>query len=123
MNASKSSVKTWSPTRYPGLYKHSNGTYYVRIGSKTSRSLKTKVQAVALNRRNEVLAEAEDQLQNPASLKLASDTFGVAVEMRRWQIYNDASLKSDTKTTMSAVIQGVLDNWPGLERREIAGVS
>ena len=126
MNSPKSTgntVKTWNPTKYQGLYKHANGTYYVRIGSKTWRSLKTKVQAVALNRRNEVLAEAERQIDNPASISLAGTKVADAVEMRRWQIYNDASLKRSTKVAMNKVLQSVLNSWAGLDQRDLRKVN
>ncbi len=121
--SAKTTPKAWNPTKYRGLYKHANGTYYVRVGSKTWRSLKTKVQAVALKRRDEVLIEAENQIANPASIELKGTSMAAAIEVRRWQIYNDASLKSSTRVTASNVLQGLINSWPGLEQREIRDVT
>lgn len=119
-----SATKSWTPTRYPGLYKHANGTYYVRIGgNKTWKSLRTKVQSVALKLRDEVQREAERKLDNPNSLTLHGTQVKHAIAMRRWQLLHDASIKNSTRVFWNDIFQCVLNSWPGLEETDLRKIS
>ena len=119
-----SATKTWNPTRYQGLYKHANGTYYVRVGgNKTWRSLKTKIQSVALKRRDVVQLEAERQLDNQATIKMDGTTVGSAIEVRRWQLLNDVSIKNSTRIFWNDILQCVLNSWRGLAERDLRKIT
>ncbi|MDF1815633.1 MAG: site-specific integrase [Verrucomicrobiales bacterium] len=112
--------KTWNPTKYPGLYKHANGTYYVRVGRKTWRSLKTKVLAVALKSREEVLREVERQEDDSAaSLQLDGTKVKHAVKVIRWRILHDPSLKPNTRVYSNDLICSLTRSWKGFEEMEL----
>ncbi len=115
-----SATKTWTPTRYPGLYRHSNGTYYVRIGgNKTWKSLRTKVQSIALKLRDEVQRETERKLENPASITLEGKKVKDAIAMRRWRLLHDVSLKISTKLFWNAILDSLQNSWPGLAEMDL----
>ncbi|MAS94874.1 MAG: hypothetical protein CMO55_16890 [Verrucomicrobiales bacterium] len=113
-------AKTWQPTRHQHLYRHKSGTYYVRLGKRTWRSLRTKVKSVALKKRDEELAlEAKRQESAPQQEERPLRTVGDAITARQGQIRNDPSLKESTKKFWDDIYNVVPKIWPGIKQRPI----
>lgn len=116
--------KTWNPTKYSGLYKHANGTYYVRVGRKTWRSLKTKVLAVALKTRGEILEDAEQEMDDsPTRITLDGTKVKDVIRVIRWQILNDPSIKNSTRLYQNELVDSLNRSWDGFEEEELKKVS
>jgi len=123
----KAPVKTWTPTKYPRLYRHSSGTYYARIsagGKQTWRSLKTKILSVAKTEHDKEQRDAEQRAElsrsNPVSEKL---TGAEAIAIRQKQFQNNPAIKKSTKHYLEQIVLMLKRSWPELERTELRKIS
>lgn len=116
--------KTWTPTRFQNLYRHKSGTYYVRVGRRTWKSLRTKVQSVALKRRDEVLVEEERKVEFSAeALDLGGELVRHLIAYRKEQIKNDTAIKQTTRDFWNHVFVSLQRSWPELPGKKAAEVS
>jgi integrase len=116
-------VKTWQPTRHQHLYRHSSGTYYVRL-KRTWRSLKTDVLSIAIKKRDEEIAlEAKREETSPEAPPPSLKTVGDAFNVRRRQIQNDVAKKASTKVFWEDIYKALPRVWPGLAKRSLKGIS
>ncbi|MBL9177242.1 MAG: site-specific integrase [Verrucomicrobiaceae bacterium] len=123
----KATVKTWTPTKYPRLYRHSSGTYYARIstaGKETWRSLKTKVLSVAKIEHEKEQASAEQRAELGAENLLSEKLTGAAAfAIRQRQFQNNPAIKQSTKHYLEQIVLMVKRTWPELEETALRRVT
>ncbi|MCB1204400.1 MAG: site-specific integrase [Verrucomicrobiae bacterium] len=118
---SKTASKSWLPTKWQGLYRHGKtGIYYLRLGKRTWKSLKTETQSVALKERDKLLAqETRRSSGKAATLGLKGTRFSDLVACRLTQLENQPSLKDSTRTFWKNIFTCLEKSWPGLWDREV----
>lgn len=121
------SPKTWSPTRYPHLYRHKSGTYYARLaigGKRSWRTLKTTVLSVAKEELDEVLKGEETRKEiGPASAVSERMTGAEAIEILKRQFENDASIKKSTRHYYGEILTALERSWPEFTTAEMRTIS
>jgi len=117
-------TKTWQPTKHQHLYRHKSGVYYVRLGKRTWRSLRTKVKGVALKKRDEELELECKRAANPSSTKeIPLKTMGDALAAWKRSVDNDISKKASTKEFWKNIYNVIPQIWPGIEQRGLRSLS
>ncbi|MBK8091520.1 MAG: site-specific integrase [Verrucomicrobiaceae bacterium] len=119
--------KTWFPTKYQHLYRHKSGTYYARIligGKKTWRSLKTAVLSVAKEEWDKLIEDAANQKEVSQEGIVAERMTGAqAIEIRKRQLENDASIKKNTRRYWNEIIASLERTWPEFVTAELRRVT
>ena len=116
--------KRWRKTRVQNLFRHENGSYYVRVrlnGKQVWRSTKTQLLEVAKRRIVNILAEEQER----AGIAPESHdhlTVGEAIALREKQIENDPSLKEATRHYWRQCHATLLKSWPGLKQRDLSSI-
>jgi integrase len=117
----KTEAKAWQPTKWQGLYRNGKtGIYYLRLGKRTWKSLKTATQAVALTERDKLLAqEVKRTSGRAAALGLKGTRFADLVACRLTQLQNKPSIKESTRVFWKNIFTCLDKSWPGLWDREV----
>ena len=118
---SNTETKAWLPTKWQGLYRHGKtGIYYLRLGKRTWKSLKTQTQAVALKEREKLLVQEEKRSDGrAAALGIKGSKFSELVACRLTQLENQPKLKDSTRAFWKNIYTSLERSWPGLWNREI----
>jgi integrase len=123
----KTLTKTWTPTKYPRLYRHSSGTYYARIsvaGKETWRSLKTKVLSVAKSEHDQKQADAEQRAELHQSSPVTEKITGAdAIAIREKQFQNNPATKASTKYYLGQIVLALRKSWPSLDTTELRKIT
>lgn len=123
-NAMKAPIKTWTPTKYPRLYRHKSGTYYARVNlggkGETFRSLKTQILSVAVAEQAKVQEDAEQRSELSASITVNERMTGAqALVIRKQQFENNPATKATTKHYLGQIALSLFKSWPELETTEL----
>ncbi|MCB1092982.1 MAG: site-specific integrase [Verrucomicrobiae bacterium] len=123
MAASKKKAR-WGRTRIQNLYRHENGSYYVRIhlnGKQVWKSTHSKLLEVAKRRMKSIL---EDERERAGFVAGSKDRMTVreAVDLREKQLENDPSIKEATRHYWRQCHRTLLKSWPGLGDRELGAI-
>ena len=95
---SATKTKTWLPTKHEHLYRHHSGIYYVRLGHRSWRSLRTKLLNIAIVERDKLIqAERARMEMMPDSIRIEDFSMAAMQTLRMRQIEEDVSLKPSTK--------------------------
>lgn len=116
--------KRWRKTRVQNLFRHENGSYYVRVrlnGKQVWRSTKTQLLEVAKRRATKILSEEQERA---GIVPEANDrlTVGEAITLREKQLDNDPSLKPATRHYWRQCHATLLKTWPGLKKRDLSSI-
>lgn len=116
--------KRWRKTRVQNLFRHENGSYYVRVrlnGKQVWRSTKTQVLEVAKRRVTKILSEEQERA---GIVPEANDrlSVGEAIILREKQLDNDPSLKPATRHYWRQCHATLLKTWPGLKKRDLSSI-
>jgi integrase len=116
--------KRWHKTRVQNLFRHENGSYYVRVrvnGKQVWRSTKTQVLEIAKRRIKTILAEEQERA---GIVPETNDrlTVGEAIVLRERQLDNDPSLKPATRHYWRQCHATLLKTWPGLKNRDLSSI-
>lgn len=116
--------KRWHKTRVQNLFRHENGSYYVRVrvnGKQVWRSTKTQVLEIAKRRVKTILAEEQERA---GIVPETNDrlTVGEAIVLRERQLDNDPSLKPATRHYWRQCHATLLKTWPGLKNRDLSSI-
>lgn len=122
---SKTETKAWLPTKWQGLYRHGKtGVYYLRLGKRTWKSLKTQTQSVALKEREKLLAqEIRRNDGRAAALGIKGTKFSDLVDCRLTQLENKPSIKDNTRAFWKHIFACLNKSWPGLWDREVESLT
>jgi integrase len=124
----KAPIKTWTPTKYPRLYRHSSGTYYARVAlggkDETFRSLKTKVLSIAVTEQAKLQGEADQRAELSRDIVVSEHmTGGEALAIRQKQYQNNPRIKKTTKHYLDQIGLALKRSWPELEATELRKVT
>ncbi len=120
-------TRSWTPTRYQGLYRHKSSIYYARIaidGKETWRSLKTTVLEVARAKLDELRSQtaSQSELRREKTIydrMVMEDAFGI----RKRQLENDPSIKKSTRHYWGQLMASLRREWPELSSLEVRNVT
>ncbi|MDB6135215.1 MAG: hypothetical protein JWM59_3458 [Verrucomicrobiales bacterium] len=123
----KAPVKTWTPTEYPRLYRHKNGTCYARTkagGKPTWRSLGTDILSIAKKELDAREATGHQQTGTGCGPPARKGMTGAqAFAIRRHQFQRHSSLKPSTKHYLEQVMTLLKRSWPELEAAELGKIT
>ncbi len=108
-------------TRVQNLFRHENGSYYVRIrlnGKQVWQSTKTKLLEVAKRRMVGIL-EKEQGRAGIAPGNHDHLTVGEAMGLREKPLENDPSLKEATRHDWRQCHNALEKSWPELKKRDL----
>lgn len=123
MAASKKKAR-WGRTRIQNLYRHENGSYYVRIhlnGKQVWKSTRSKRLEVAKRRMKTILEEERGRAgfaPAPQDRMTVSD----AIKLREKKLDNNPSLKESTRHYWRQCHKTLLKSWPGLGDRDLGSI-
>lgn len=124
----KAPTKTWTPTKYPRLYRHKSGVYYARISragkGETFRSLKTEVLAVAVAEQAKLQGEADERSELSISVTVSERMTGTeALAIRKQQYEHNPATKATTKHYLGQIALSLFRSWPELETTELRKIT
>jgi DNA-binding Xre family transcriptional regulator len=121
------SDKDWQKTHYANLIRYiPSGTYYARLrvrGKLIRRSLKTDVLTVAKLRLSDFEKAERSGAETKDAVSAGRMNVGDAIAVHKRRIAGDASLKPATRDYHDQRIVALLKSWPGLETREMRGMT